>query len=250
MNEVSLRQIRALSVFKFKGILYNLFSLSMLLLPLIIVGCGYMSILTMVKGSVPEDLMTIIAGLGVILNLGLGAISVPLFLIAEEKEKNTLRNLMLSSIRPIDYLIANTIPILIATLAVQLAFLPIFGVPKQVGVGEIVAFAGVSSLALLTSIFLGMSLGLFAKDQITGSFLPFPVFTIFGAIPMLADKFEIIKKVDDFFFLSIANRALVNVVTGKPLQVSVMEVVALIVTVILSVLLFVFLFKRNGFEKD
>ncbi|MBO4610235.1 MAG: ABC transporter permease [Lachnospiraceae bacterium] len=115
-------------------------------------------------------------------------------IISEEKEKNTLRVLMMAGVRPFEYLIGIAAYIWILCMAgsaVMATSLPSEDIPffmTMMGAGSII------------SIFIGACIGIFAKNQMVSTSLMMPVMMILSFSPMLAMFNDKIEKVARFVF--------------------------------------------------
>jgi len=113
-------------------------------------------------------------------------------LIAEEKEKNTLRGLMLSPASTLEILSGKSFLSLIATMMIIIIGAMLSGYKSE----NIVIIA---SAILLTSLFfigLGTLLGLLAKSVMEASVIILPFMLVFGfgsMATMFADKYPILK---------------------------------------------------------
>lgn len=245
----TLKRSQILALFKTKLIFQNSYALTYLVLPLFMVICMPMIYrMQLETNSLPPELIQIVGTMGTVLNIGSVAITIPAMLMAEEKEKHTLRSLMVSSVSPSEYLLGSLIPSFLFTFGIQASYLPIL-VDKLV-LSSVLIYLGISTLAILSANLLGMCLGLFAKDQMTASLIPMPLTLVIGAVPMLASRIEIIGKINEYFFVSIADNVLVAMIFGNEVEVSPIQLLVMAATLICCGGLFYWLYQRNGFEKD
>ena len=115
-------------------------------------------------------------------------------IISEEKEKNTLRVLMMAGVRPFEYLIGISAYIwilCIAGSAVMATALPS---------GDVPFFMVMMGAGCIISIFIGACIGIFAKNQMVTTSLMMPVMMILSFSPMLAMFNDKIEKVARFVF--------------------------------------------------
>ncbi len=117
-------------------------------------------------------------------------------MIAEEKEKNTLRILIMSNVTMPEYLIATGGFVLFLTLLTGSAFL--FMEPAIMENG--LAFMLNLSLGCLVSVSLGMCLGLQAKNASAANAMAVPVGMVFAFLPMLASFDETIASISRFTY--------------------------------------------------
>ena len=129
--------------------------------------------------------------LGVMMNLCLTPLSVLGMMIAEEKEKNTMRTLMLCNVTGGEFLAAKTLAVLAGTLLVDtvLFFLTGFG-PVQLPVFLLVCTAG-----SMTMLLLGGLTGIVCRDQTSTGTIAGPLALVFMLPTMFAGMGGVLQKV-------------------------------------------------------
>lgn len=182
----SMRRVNAIFQKDFKDLTRNSAVSVSALMPLVV---------AFVLGKMSDDIA--IEGHYMIINLAMVIVAtfVQCSLIAEEKEKNTLRGLMLSPASTLEILGGKSLLSLIATLITVVigAFLSGYR-PENI---LIIAIA-----IIFTTIFflgLGTLLGLIAKSVMEASVIIMPFMFIFGFgtfFSMFADKYPIVKVLD------------------------------------------------------
>ena len=132
--------------------------------------------------------------LGVMMNLCLTPLSVLGMMIAEEKEKNTMRTLMLCNVTGGEFLAAKTLAVLAGTLLVDtvLFFLTGFG-PAQLPVFLLVCTAG-----SITMLLLGGLTGIVCRDQTSTGTIAGPLALVFMLPTMFAGMGGVLQKVASF----------------------------------------------------
>lgn len=111
-------------------------------------------------------------------------------IISEEKEKNTLRALMMSSVKPWQYLISTGAYIFIMCMPGTAVF-AILGEYKDT---ELAKFIFLMILGIFLSEIIGAVIGIYSKNQMAATSLTLPVMIIFSFLPMLSMFNESIKK--------------------------------------------------------
>lgn len=187
-------------------------------------------------------------GMGLVMNIGMTGIYCPALLLAEEKEKHTLRVLMTSSVNGLEFFLGSVLPIFLATVAMNFLLLPLSG--YSFSASALPVFVLVSVLASLISCIIGMLLGIFAKNQVTAGTITSPILLIFVLVPMLSNLIEAFRGVSQFVFTGIMMDLVMNAVTGVEPLVSVSGILVMGVEVLAALALFLVFYKRNGFEKD
>ncbi len=195
-----------------------------------------------------EMLNAYVLSMGLVMNLGMTGIYCPCLLLAEEKEKNTLRVLMTSSVNGLEFFLGSILPVFIVTAIINFLLMPISG--YMISGSDLAVFALVSILSSLTSCIIGMLLGIFAKNQVSAGTIITPVVLIFMLIPMFANMIEELSKISRFLFTGILMDMIADISTGAKEIIKPESIVILIAEVIISIALFIIFYRKNGFEKD
>lgn len=160
--------------------------------------------------------------------------------ISEEKEKNTLRLLIMSNVKPVDYLISVGGFIFICTILSSLIFL------------LAAEFTFLSSLKLLLliavgsicSIILGLSIGAFSKNMAAANAIAVPIGMIFAFLPMLSNFNEKIADISKFTYgyqISI-------LISSYDFNISTQNITIILINLMIFTLMFIYVFKRNRLE--
>ena len=112
------------------------------------------------------------------------------------------------------------------------------------------AFAAVILMASLISCIVGMVLGIFAKNQVSAGTVITPVLMVFMLIPMFANLIEALEKISQFTFTGIVMEMMMRMMEGGKSLVTAQGIAVMAVEAALAVVLFIWLYKRNGFERE
>lgn len=148
--------------------------------------------------SSPEYLNAYALGMGLVMNLGMCGIYCPSLLLAEEKEKNTLRVLMTSSVNSLEFFAGSVLPVFFITVLINFLLIPISGFAMDGG--QLGLFALVSVIASLTSCIIGMTLGIFAKNQVSAGTITTPVLLLLVMVPIFGDVVEALSGLSEYVF--------------------------------------------------
>ena len=159
--------------------------------------------------------------------------------ISEEKEKNTLRVLMMSNVKPWEYMIGVGSYIWFACM-VGAAIICAAG---GFGSRESLSFMGVMAIGILVSLLMGAAIGTWSKTQMMATSITVPVMMVFSFMPMLSMFNDTIAKIAKFIFSEQ-----INIMLG---QISALEpgadnICILVVNVLLFTVLFTFAYKKSG----
>jgi ABC-2 type transport system permease protein len=117
-------------------------------------------------------------------------------ILAEEKEKNTLRVLIMSNVTLREYLLSIGGFVLLATLVSGSSFLLISGLSPE----KILSFLLAMVIGSLISVILGACIGLFSKNASAANGIAVPFGMVFAFLPMLANFNKGIEAVSKFTF--------------------------------------------------
>ena len=160
-------------------------------------------------------------------------------IISEEKEKNTLRVLMMAGVRPFEYLAGISVYIWILCMAGSAVMAT--GLPS----GDIPFYMAIMGAGCIISILIGACIGIFAKNQMVSTSLMMPVMMVLSFSPMLAMFNDKIEKVARFVFtqqIKVTVDSLGFDGTGR------FGVCVLAANATLALVLFFAAFKKKGLE--
>ena len=164
-------------------------------------------------------------------------------LIAEEKERNTLRSLMMTPASMFDILLGKSALVLVISAVVLVIATFIFGF-SPTNVMLLVVGVGISIILYISA---GTICGLYSKSIMEASLSVFPVLIIFTAGPfavLLADEYPILEALS-YLPSSQLNELIVFTSDGAPMGDMLTAVgIILIWTVVLTIVSFVLYKKR------
>lgn len=128
--------------------------------------------------------------------IGMAPLTCMASIISEEKEKNTLRVLLMSNVRPIEYLlgIGGYVWLLCMCGAGVIA------AGGEFSGKELPGFLLVMAVGSLTSLLMGAAIGTWSKNQMAATSVTVPVMMVFAFCPMLSMFNETISKVARFTY--------------------------------------------------
>ena len=160
--------------------------------------------------------------------------------IAEEKEKHTLRTLMLANVSAGQIVVARSFVTLVMTTAVEAASFFAAGVPVELfGPYMAIGVAGAFPVLLFALV-----LGLAARDQMTASLYSVPL-VLLAVLPMMGMTSETVGKVASYGPTGGMADLLALLVEGRLwTSDAVMPLVLLVAWAVLGAVVFALLFKR------
>lgn len=159
-------------------------------------------------------------------------------ILSEEKEKGTLRSLLMAGVTRVKYLISLAVFVLASVMLTGGAFL----LMKDSGMRDAGEFAAAMLLGSAVSTLIGLCIGICAKNVTAANGMAVPVGLVFALLPMLGQFNEKLARVSD---LTYSGR-LRAVFEGSDFTAQTLLVPA-VYFVALSALL-ILLFRRKGME--
>ncbi len=162
-------------------------------------------------------------------------------IISEEKEKNTLRTLMMSNVKPLEYLCGIGGYVWLMCMAGTAVFAVCGGFT---GV-SLVKFVAVMAAGVILSELIGGVIGIFSKNQMSATSATVPVMMIFSFLPMLSmfnDKIEKVANLTYTQHLSV----LINGLGTASIEAKNLLVPA--INLLIAAVLFAAAFKKRGME--
>ena len=160
-------------------------------------------------------------------------------IIAEEKEKNTLRVLMLSNVKPAEYLTGTGSYIWLICMLGAI----VFAVTGKYEGKAFWIFLAVMAVGILASLLIGAVIGTFSRNQMMATSITVPVMMVFAFLPMLSMFNETIAKVAKFTYSQQIN-LLISQVENMKLEST--NVVVIAFNVVLAAVLFGYAYKKSG----
>ena len=164
-------------------------------------------------------------------------------IISEEKEKGTLRALMMSNVSPASYLAGVGIYDLLACLIGTMLMSKACGLDD----GPWRNYIGVIMIGLLISIVLGAAIGVLAKDQMAATSLAVPVMCIFTFLPMMAQFNDTIAQIAKFFYTQQLYLALTDI---NNVKIGTEGLIIIAANAIVILAFFVLAFRKEGLANE
>lgn len=243
LKPVHLGKLAAITEVKTKA----LFSKNFIVMPIFAVGFTFL--MKLIYGSTLEGIPGMSAyslALGVLMNISMTGLYCTAGALAEEKEKNTLRTLMTSSVNGLEFFLGSLIPVVLLTSLVNILCVFIAGL--EMDAPQWAVYTAVTTVSAAISAVIGMIFGIFSKDQITTGTITTPALLILMMIPMFCGFSETLEKISDLLFTGIVFNMLSNIAEGLT-PIDAKGIIVLAAELILSVAVFLALYRKNGFER-
>lgn len=161
--------------------------------------------------------------------------------LSEEKEKNTLKALLMSDVKPMEYLLGVGGYIWFICMMGSL----VFGITGEYKGKMLFFFLMIMAAGILASLFIGAAIGTWSRNQMMATSLTMPIMIIFSFLPMLSMFNDSIKKVARFAYseqISILISHLGQVEAKMGLE----SFVVIVLNAAVAVFCFVFAYRKCG----
>lgn len=174
-----------------------------------------------------------------VMYIGMAPLTSVASIIAEEKEKNTLRVLTMANVKSWEYLAG--VGIYVWTLCMAGAGVMATGLPSS----DIPFYLCIMATGFIISIAMGAAVGVFAPNQMVATSLFMPVMMVFSFVPMLAMFNDKIEKVARVFYTQQL-RVLLGQMTFDGIKTE--TVLVIVLNALIALCIFFAAFKRKGLE--
>jgi len=188
------------------------------------------------------DILIMCIGMNLIMVSGF----VVAMLIAEEKEKNTLRTLMLSGVSPLEFLTGK---ILITFLISQIINVAIFFI-----IGISIQYLGIyillTTLVVFTMIEIGALIGIISPNQMSTGVVGMPVLMLFLMVPLFAKLNKTLLKIAEFLPNYNMNLMLEKLFKGEIIGLGyAYNIAVILVWIIIAGAAFAYTYNKVGLDK-
>ncbi len=188
--------------------------------------------------GMPEQYFTNLFG---VMFVGMAPLTSTAAIIAEEKEKNTLRALLMSNVKPWEYIIGVGLYIWCICMVGA-------GVIGYAGghTGEVfVKFMMIMGVGILVSMLMGAAIGTWSKTQMKATSVTVPVMMIFSFLPMLSMFHDGIAKVAKLTYSQQIHNLISQLQT---LEITLEQAGVIGANMLAAVVVFVIAYKKCGLE--
>ena len=174
-----------------------------------------------------------------IMYIGMGPLTAMAAIISEEKEKNTLRVLMMANVKPWQYLIG--VGVYVWTICMLGAGIMATGLDRA----NVLAYMLIMGAGFVLSILAGACVGIYSKNQMVSTSVVMPVMMILSFAPMLSLFNDKIAKVSKVLYTQQMRLILDNM---KLADIKTESAIIIMVNAVIVLALFFIIFRRKGLE--
>ena len=174
-----------------------------------------------------------------IMFLGMAPLTVTASIIAEEKEKNTLRVLLTHNVKPMEYLFG------VGSLVAGYCMfgVAVFALMSGYSGSTLLYFLLILIVGLIISIVVGAIIGLVSKNQMMATSLSVPIMMLLSFLPMLSAYNSTIREVARFTYTGQMSNMINQI---EHLSLSSENILVLGGNCIIMAILFVVLFRKRN----
>ncbi|MGN0350370.1 MAG: ABC transporter permease [Roseburia sp.] len=177
-----------------------------------------------------------------VMYVGMAPLTSAAAIIAEEKEHNTLRVLIMANVKPVEYLLGVGSYLWLLCMAGSV----VMGTVAGFRGAEFIVYEAVMGLGILLSILLGSAIGIYSQNQMMATSLSLPAMMVFSFAPMLAQFNEKIANVTQILYTQQMSKIFVEMsLNGMDAK----GYVLVCVNVTFFLALFLIIFKKKGLEQ-
>ena len=181
------------------------------------------------------------AKLFAVMFVGMAPLSCMSAIISEEKEKNTLRALMMSNVKPWQYITSVGAYIFILCMIGTAVFAVLCGY----GGAELARFILTMISGIILSETIGAVIGIFSRNQMAATSLTLPIMMVFSFVPMLSMFNESVKKAAGIIY----SQQISDLINGIGVsEISAKSVIVIAANFVVGVALFALAYKKKGLE--
>lgn len=176
------------------------------------------------------------ANLYAVMYIGMAPLTSMAAVISEEKEKNTLRVLLMSNVKPVEYLLGIGGYIWIICMAGSC----VFGICGEYRGKAWGTFMFIMAVGTLVSILIGAAIGTWSKNQMMATSITVPVMMVFSFLPMLS-MFNInIEKISRITYSGQINLLI------KKAEISTESMAVILLNMVIAMILFGYAYRKRG----
>lgn len=177
-----------------------------------------------------------------VMYIGMAPLTSTAAIISEEKERNTLRVLMMANVKPAEYLIG--VGLYVWGICMMGACMMATGIPAK----TIPAFMAVMAVGFMISIIAGACIGIWSKNQMSATSLVMPVMMVLSFVPMLAIFNDSIAKVSKILYTKQIMNLLDGIILNGSDGIGRFGTLVIVINAALLIMFFTLAYHKKGLE--
>ena len=173
--------------------------------------------------------------------VGMAPLSCLSAIISEEKEKDTLRALMMSNVKAYEYLLGVGIYVWLMCMIGAL----VFAICGEYSGKDMLVFLLIMAFGILVSGLIGSVIGIFSKNQMSATSVTVPVMMVFSFLPMIGMFNESVEKIARITY-SQQMTVLINGLGSSEMTAE--SLIVIVANFVIAAALFIIVYKKKGLE--
>lgn len=178
------------------------------------------------------------ANLYAVMYIGMAPLTSMAAVISEEKEKNTLRVLLMSNVKPVEYLLGIGGYIWLICMLGSC----VFGICGEYRGKTWGNYMFIMAVGTLVSILIGAAIGTWSKNQMMATSIVVPVMIVFSFLPMISMFNTNIEKISKITYSGQINLLI------KKAEISTESMAVILLNMVIAMILFGYAYKKRGLE--
>lgn len=238
----ALRKIGALAVKDFSDLIKNPATLICAIMPIGFMLLYRYGMMGDISGEEATHFTNFLASIAACMTAGMVGSMVILYAVAEEREKHTLRTLMLANVSAVHVLIAKTVVAMVTIAVVDMICYLIIGADLQ----YLVPFTAIAVVGSMPVVLIALVCGLFARDQMSSGLYSLPVILL-ALVPMMSMLNETAETIARFSPCGGAVELITMLLSGTLFTSDAIQpIVVTLVWIALTTVLFFVLYKKTS----
>lgn len=172
-----------------------------------------------------------------VMYIGMAPLTSMAAILSEEKEKNTLRVLIMSNVKPYEYLLGIGSYVWLVCMLGSIVICHAGRYSLKTGI----AFMGIMAAGILTSLLIGAIIGVWSKTQMMATSVAVPVMMIFSFVPMLSFFNSRIAKIAGILYSEQISRILGQI---NHVQLHAENAGVIGINILIAAVIFMMIFKK------
>lgn len=160
-------------------------------------------------------------------------------IISEEKEGNTLRMLLMSNMKAVEYLFG--VGIYVVSLCLVGAC--VIGSQGNYSGAEFAKFVGIMFIGIVSATVIGAVIGVCSKNQMSATSITVPIMMVFSFLPMIASFNDNVKKVSNYIFSQQISNMIEKISANS---ISGQSIIIICCNVAIAVVAFIVAYRKFG----
>lgn len=170
--------------------------------------------------------------------ISMGPSAVIAGIISEEREKGTLKILLLNNVKSMEYLLGVSFHIIIMSLIGVI----LLSIELSLSQFDLLKYYIIMTLGIIPSILLGATIGILAKNQITANSLVSTIVIGISILPVLSMLNDKIRMVSKFFYNQQMYDSISNITN---LQIGIEDILIYSINILVLLAIFIMSYKRR-----